>query len=433
MTAQQTATLDKQAPIDDIDLLAINTIRTLSIDAVEKAASGHAGAPMGLAPVAYTLWRQFLRYDPDEPHWPNRDRFVLSNGHASMLLYALLHLAGVKAYDRHGKPLNRPAVSLEDIENFRELGGVCAGHPEYGLCTGVETTTGPLGQGVSNSVGMAIAGQAMAARYNTAEAPLFDYNVYALCGDGDLMEGVASEAASVAGHLRLSNLCWIYDDNSVTIEGHTEIAFTENVAERFRGYGWATLFVDDANDTGAIARAIENFQVTDDRPTLIVLRSVIGYGSPHKAGTSKAHSDPLGAEEVKLTKQAYGWPVDAQFLVPDGVESRLAGAMRDHGGKARMAWDGMFQAYTAAEPAKAEELKAVFAGAPPAGWEATIPRFPRRRQGSRHPGSVRQGAQRRRQGVAVVDGRLRRPRLLEQDTAGIRGRGKFPARHARGP
>jgi transketolase len=245
------------------------------MDAVEKAQSGHAGAPMALAPVAYTLWSRFLRYDPKNPAWPNRDRFVLSNGHASMLLYSLLHLAGVERFDHHDKPEGKPAVSLDDIKSFRELDSVCAGHPEFGLTTGVEVTTGPLGQGVANSVGMAIAGRWLGARYNTADAALFDYNVYTLCSDGDLMEGVASEAASVAGHLALSNLCWIYDDNTVTIDGHTQIAFTEDVAARFRAYGWATVMVEDANDTAAFAKAIETFQATNDRPTLIVIKSVM--------------------------------------------------------------------------------------------------------------------------------------------------------------
>lgn len=375
MTATQASENSSGSVTVDLDQLAINTIRTLSIDAVEKAQSGHAGAPMGLAPVAYTLWSRFLRYDPDHPHWPNRDRFVLSNGHASMLLYSLLHLADVRAFARHDKPLNRSAVSLDDIKDFRELGGVCAGHPEYGLVTGIETTTGPLGQGVGNSVGMAIAGKWLAARHNTPATTLFDYKVYTLCSDGDLMEGVASEAASVAGHLRLSNLCWIWDDNEVTIEGHTEIAFTENVAERFRGYGWATQVVDDANDCDAFARAIESFQSTDDRPTLIVVKSVIGYGSPHKQGTSKAHSDPLGPEEVKLTKAAYGWPQDAQFLVPDGVEKVLAVAMRTRGGKAREAWDASFKMFGEAEPDKAQELRTMFDGRAPEGWEKAIPTF----------------------------------------------------------
>ena len=376
MTAEQTFDTPAAAASGDIDQLTINTIRTLAIDAVEKAASGHAGAPMAMAPIGYTLWNRFLKYDPAAPLWPNRDRFVLSAGHGSMLLYALLHLAGVRRFDREGKPLNSAAISLDDIENFRELDAVCAGHPEYGLATGVETTTGPLGQGAANSVGMAMAERWLAARYNTADHKLIDYNIYALCSDGDLMEGVASEAASVAGHLRLSNLCWIWDDNTVTIEGHTELAFTEDVAERFRGYGWATRVVDDANDCESFARAIESFQATDDRPTLIVVKSVIGYGSPHKQGTSKAHSDPLGGDEVKLTKAAYGWPVDVQFLVPDGVKEHLSASMADRGGKARAVWDELVKAHAEADPAKSAELSAIWSGALPAGWEAGVPTFP---------------------------------------------------------
>ncbi len=376
MTAPQSPTTNAKPAAGDIDQLSINTIRTLAIDAVEKAASGHAGAPMAMAPVGYTLWNRFLKYDPAAPLWPNRDRFVLSAGHGSMLLYALLHLAGVQRFDRDGKPLNAPAISLDDIENFRELDAVCAGHPEYGLATGVETTTGPLGQGAANSVGMAMAERWLAARYNKSDAKLFDYNVYALCSDGDLMEGVASEAASLAGHLRLSNLCWIWDDNTVTIEGHTELAFTEDVAERFRGYGWATRVVDDANDCESFARAIESFQATDDRPTLIVVKSVIGFGSPHKQGTSKAHSDPLGADEVKLTKAAYGWPEDAQFLVPEGVKEHLSGSMAERGGKARAAWDALIRTHAAADPAAGAELATMFAGGLPSGWDADLPVFP---------------------------------------------------------
>ncbi|HEY5072283.1 MAG TPA: transketolase [Caulobacteraceae bacterium] len=362
--------------IVDPDQLAIDTIRTLAIDAVEKAKSGHAGAPMAMAPVGYTLWDRFLRYDPSNPAWPNRDRFVLSAGHGSMLLYSLLHLAGVVATDREGRPLNRPAVSLADIENFRELGGVCAGHPEYGLVTGVETTTGPLGQGAANSVGMAMAQRWLAARFNKPGAALFDYNVYVLCSDGDLMEGVASEAASLAGHLRLSNLCWIWDNNTVTIEGHTELAFTEDVAERFRGYGWATREVDDANDCESFARAVESFLSTDDRPTLIVVKSVIGYGSPHKQGTSKAHSDPLGADEVKLTKQAYGWPPEAQFLVPDGVKERFSASLAARGGKLCQAWDESFERYGVANGDLAEALTSMWRGGLPSGWDSDIPVFP---------------------------------------------------------
>ncbi len=361
---------------EDLDLLAIDTIRTLAIDAVEKAASGHAGAPMAMAPVGYTLWNRFLRYDPADPAWPNRDRFVLSAGHGSMLLYALLHLTGVVALDEAGRPRNSPAVSLDDIKAFRELGSVCPGHPEHGITTGVETTTGPLGQGAGNSVGMAIAQAWLAARYNKPGATLFDYNVYALCSDGDFMEGVASEAASLAGHLRLSKLCWIWDDNTVTIEGHTELAFSEDVAERFRGYGWATRVVDDANDCEAFARAVESFLATDDRPTLIVVKSVIGYGSPHKQGTSKAHSDPLGEAEVKLTKKAYGWPADAQFLVPDGIKERFTASLRERGGKQRAAWREMFDRYAKGEGGSAAELNAMWAGDLPKGWDGDIPTFP---------------------------------------------------------
>jgi transketolase len=358
-----------------MDLLTINTIRTLAIDAVEKAQSGHPGAPMGMAPVAYTLWNRYLRFDPSEPHWPNRDRFVLSAGHASMLLYALLHLAGVEGRDREGRPTGRPAVTLDDIKTFRELDSICAGHPEYGLVTGLETTTGPLGQGAGNSVGMAMAGRWLAERYNRSEATVFDYNVYVQCSDGDLMEGVASEAASLAGHLGLSNLCWIWDDNTITIEGHTELAFTEDVAERFRGYGWATLVVDDANDCEAFARAVESFLVTDDRPTLIVVKSVIGFGSPHRQGTSKAHSDPLGPEEVKLTKEAYGWPPEAQFLVPEGVREHFTASLAGRGGAQRSAWLADFERYADVHGDLADELRTLWDQALPEGWDAALPVF----------------------------------------------------------
>jgi len=378
MTAHSRDVKADHAPKADaeVDQLAINTLRTLAMDAVEKAQSGHAGAPMGLAPVAYTLWSRFLRYDPKHPAWPNRDRFVLSNGHASMLLYGLLHLAGVERFDHHDNPEGKPAVSLDDIKSFRELDSVCAGHPEFGLTTGVEVTTGPLGQGVANSVGMAIAGRWLAARYNTAEAALFDYDVYALCSDGDLMEGVASEAASIAGHLGLSNLCWIYDDNSVTIDGHTQIAFTEDVAARFRAYGWATAMVEDANDTEAFARAVETFKATRDRPTLILVKSVIGYGAPDIQGTSKAHSDPLGPEEIKKAKQAYGWPEDAHFLVPDGVRERFDETLGARGANAHAAWTQLWTAYAKAQPDKARELELIQARALPEGWDADIPAFP---------------------------------------------------------
>jgi transketolase len=356
--------------------LAIETIRTLAIDAVERAHSGHAGAPMGLAPVGYALWTRFLRYDPTDPTWVNRDRFVLSAGHASMLLYSLLHLAGVEAVDREGRPQGRPAVSLDDIEHFRQLDSVTPGHPEYRHTTGVETTTGPLGQGCGNSVGMAIAERWLEARFNTPDHKVFDYKIYVICSDGDMMEGLASEAASLAGHLGLSNLCWIYDDNTVTIEGHTDLAFSEDVPARFRAYGWATHEVADANDTTAFAQAIETFQRTRYRPTFIRVKSVIGYGSPHKQGTSKIHSDPLGAEEVRLTKAAYGWPQDAQFLVPDGVREQFAATLGARGQAMRTAWEAEFERYRRDQPELARELDLMRRGELPEGWDADLPVFP---------------------------------------------------------
>ena len=356
----------------DIDQTAINTIRTLAIDAVQKAQSGHPGLPMGMAPVAYALWTRFLRYDPKDPTWPNRDRFVLSAGHGSMLLYALLHLSGVEAVDQEGKRLGKPAVSLDDIKAFRQMDGVCPGHPEYRLTTGVETTTGPLGQGAANSVGMAMAERWLESRFNTPGRPIFDYSVYALCSDGDMMEGVSGEAASIAGHLKLSNLCWIYDDNHVTIEGGTALAFDEDVAKRFQSYGWATFEVADANDIDAFAHAINGFRKTHDRPTLIRVRSVIGYGSPHKQGTSKIHSDPLGEEEVKLTKRAYGWPQDAQFLVPDGVRAHFDKTLGQRGERLRAEWEASLQGL---DGKLAEELAQMRAGELPKGWDADIPSF----------------------------------------------------------
>src|SRR5579859_4072119 len=303
----------------NIDQLCINTIRTLAMDAVQQANSGHPGTPMALAPVAYVLWQRFLRYDPEDPIWPNRDRFVLSNGHASMLLYGLLHLAGVKAVNPKYETLGDPAVSLDDIKHFRQLDSKCPGHPEYRMTSGIETTTGPLGQGVGNSVGMAIAGKWLGANYNRPGFEIFNYNVYAFCGDGDLMEGVGSEAASLAGHLKLPNLCWIYDNNRITLDGPADWSFTEDVAERFKGYGWNVIHVIDANDLDALGKAYANFLGTSGRPTLIVVNSHIGYGSPHKQDTNEAHGEPLGEEEVRLAKKNYGWPEDAKFLVPDGV------------------------------------------------------------------------------------------------------------------
>jgi len=359
-----------------IEQLAINTIRTLSMDAVQKANSGHPGTPMALAPVAYELWQRHLRYDPSEPLWPGRDRFVLSCGHASMLLYSVLHLAGVRRVDHHGNPQDGLAITEGDIKNFRQLGSPCAGHPEYGEAAGIETTTGPLGQGVGNSVGMALAARWLAAHYNRPGFELFDFRTYALCSDGDLMEGISGEAASLAGHLKLGNLLWIYDDNSITIEGETELAFSEDVAKRFAGYGWNTLRVDDANDLAAIGRAIEAAKQTTDRPTIIILKSIIGYGAPNKANTHAAHGAPLGADEVKLTKKFYGWPEDAQFLVPDEVRKHFAEGVGRRGQAAREAWERKLAEYAKSFPKEAAELRTMWAGKLPEGWDKGIPTFP---------------------------------------------------------
>jgi transketolase len=354
----------------DIDQTCIGTIRTLAMDAVEQAKSGHPGTPMALAPAAYTLWQRVLRYDPADPTWPNRDRFVLSNGHASMLLYGLVHLAGVHDPDRNG-----PAVTLDDIKRFRQLGSRCPGHPEYGHTAGVEVTTGPLGQGCGNSVGMAIGARWLAGTFNRSELTLFDYNVYAFCSDGDMMEGVASEAASLAGHLKLANLCWIYDNNHITIDGPTDIAFDEDVGRRFEGYGWKVLRVDDANDTEAFGRALETFRRTRDRPTLIILDSHIGFGAPHKQDTSAAHGEPLGEEEVKLAKRSYGWPEDAKFLVPDGVYEHFRNGIGKRGRDLHAEWTRRFEAYRGRNPDLAAQLEAMQRREPPPGWEAEIPAF----------------------------------------------------------
>jgi len=359
-----------------IDALCIDTIRTLAMDAVQRANSGHPGAPMGLAPVAFTLWQEFLRFAPDDPAWPNRDRFVLSNGHASMLLYALLHLAGVKADAPHGRDGGRPAVTLDDIRRFRQLDSPCAGHPEYGRTAGVETTTGPLGQGCGNSVGMALAGRWLAARFNRPDFRLFDFDVYAICGDGDMMEGVASEAASFAGHQMLGNLCWIYDSNRVTIEGHTDLAFSDDVAARFLAYGWNVERVGDANDTARIAQAIEAFRRREAAPTLIIVDSHIAYGAPHKQDTAAAHGEPLGTEEVRLAKRAYGWPEDAQFLVPDGVREHFRDGLGRRGRRLREDWHKVLAAYRARHPQLAGELERMTAGTLPDGADADIPAFP---------------------------------------------------------
>src|SRR5467141_1292043 len=310
--------------LDAMDLTSINTIRTLAMDAVQAANSGHPGTPMAMAPVAYCLWQRFLRFDPDDPIWPNRDRFVLSMGHASMLLYSLLHLTGVKAVNAKYERLGEPTVKLDDIKRFRQLDSKCAGHPEYRWTSGVETTTGPLGQGVATSVGMAMARKWLASRYNRPGFDMFDYDIYAVCGDGCLMEGVGSEAASLAGHLALDDLCWIYDNNHITIEGNTRITFTEDVAARFLGYRWNVLRVGDANDIDRIEQALAVFRQTRGRPTFLILDSHIGYGSPHKQDTAAAHGEPLGEDEIRLCKRSYGWPEDATFLVPDGVREHFA-------------------------------------------------------------------------------------------------------------
>ena len=354
--------------------LAIDTIRTLAMDAVQKANSGHPGTPMALAPVGYTLWSKFLRYDPSTPDWPNRDRFVLSVGHASMLLYALIHLAGIEEIDAEGEKTGKEAVSIEDIEQFRQLSSKTPGHPEYRHTTGVETTTGPLGAGCGNSVGMAIAERWLAARYNKSGFALFDYDVYALCGDGDMMEGVSAEAASLAGHLKLSNLCWIYDSNHISIEGSTDLAFDEDVGLRFEAYGWNVIHVDDANDTAALTAAIDSFKATDDRPTFIVVHSVIGWGSP-KAGSEKAHGEPLGEDNVRATKKAYGWPEDKSFYVPDGVAEHFRQTLADRGGKLCTDWKDMIARYKEQFPEEGKQLDGMLGDELPEGWDADIPVF----------------------------------------------------------
>lgn len=359
-----------------IDELCINTIRTLSMDAVQQAKSGHPGTPMAMAPVAYTLWQQFLRFDPKDPVWPDRDRFVLSAGHASMLLYALLHLTGVKAMDANCKPLDAMAVTLEDIKRFRQLDSKCAGHPEYHLTSGVETTTGPLGQGCATSVGMAIASKWAAKHFNRPDFTMFDYAIYALCSDGDMMEGVASEAASLAGHLMLTNLCWIYDNNRITIEGHTDLAFSEDVAARFLAYGWSVKRVGDANDTQKIAEVIESFRRDANLPTLIIVDSHIGYGSPHKQDTSAAHGEPLGEEEVRLTKRFYGWPEGAKFLVPEGVREHFHAGIGHRGRQLRDAWYNKLERYKTEYPDLARQIEHMDARELPDGWDATLPSFP---------------------------------------------------------
>jgi transketolase len=359
-----------------LDTLCVNTIRTLAIDAVQQANSGHPGAPMGLAPVTYALWQHFLRYDPADPTWLNRDRFVLSNGHASMLLYAMLHLAEVRQVDENGNLTKTLSVSMDDIKHFRQLGSRTPGHPESHITTGVEVTTGPLGQGVGNSVGMAIAGKWQAANFNKPGFEIFEYNVYTMCSDGDLMEGIGGEAASLAGHLKLSNLCWIYDHNSITLDGPANWSFSEDVATRFVGYGWNITRVADANDLEMIARAFEIFQKTTDRPTLIIVDSHIGYGSPNKQDSNSSHGEPLGEEEVRLVKKFYGWPEDAKFLVPDGVREHFRDTIGKRGRELRAQWSKLFSDYSQKFPELSERLSQMQHHQLPASWDKNIPSFP---------------------------------------------------------
>jgi transketolase len=360
----------------ELDLLSINTIRTLSMDAVQAAKSGHPGTPMALAPLVYTIWNRVLRFDPQDPIWPNRDRFVLSNGHASMLLWSVLHLTGTQAVNSDYERVGAPSVTLDDIKRFRQLGSKAPGHPEYHWVSGVETTTGPLGQGIATSVGMSIAGRWLASRYNKPGYDVFDYDVYAVCGDGCLMEGVGSEAASLAGHLGLDNLCWVYDNNHITIEGSTQIAFTEDVAARFLGYGWNVLRVGDANDIDRIEHALHVFRETEGRPTLVILDSHIGYGSPHRQDTAAAHGEPLGEEEIRLTKGAYGWPEDATFRVPEGVREHFAAGIGARGAAAREAWNKRLADYRASHPDLAAEIEQMQRRELPVGWDRNLPVFP---------------------------------------------------------
>lgn len=360
----------------DLDALSVATIRTLSIDAVQAAKSGHPGTPMAMAPLVYALWQKVLRFDPQSPLWPGRDRFVLSIGHASTVLYSVLHLAGVKSVGPEGEPREAPAVSLDDLKRFRQLDSRCPGHPEHGWTAGVEMTTGPLGQGVATSVGMAAAELWKAKTFNRPGCELFDSMVYALCGDGDMMEGVSSEAASLAGHLKLSNLCWIYDSNHITIEGSTSLAFSEETGARFLAYGWNVARVSDANDLGALEGALRAARRSGGRPTLIIVDSHIGYGAPHKQDTSAAHGEPLGEEEIRLAKRFYGWPEDAHFLVPDGVREHFASGIGERGRAARAAWEKSFAEYSMEHPELAESIEWMLRREPPPGWDAGLPVFP---------------------------------------------------------
>ena len=395
--------------------LCINTIRTLSMDAVQQANSGHPGAPMAMAPVAYCLWQRFLSFDPNHPIWPNRDRFVLSAGHASMLLYSMLHLTGVKAVNPKYETLGHLSVTLEDIKHFRQLDSKCPGHPEYRWTSGVETTTGPLGQGLATSVGMAIAARWFASTFNRPGFELFDYDVYALCGDGCMMEGISGEGASLAGHLKLDNLCWIYDNNHITIEGNTALTYSDDVATRFLGYGWNVTRVGDANDLEMLERAFRTFKNEKERPTLIIVDSHIAYGAPNKQDTSAAHGEPLGEQEIRLAKRHYGWPEDAKFLVPDGVREHFEAGIGARGQALRDAWMAKFQRVQEAVP---RSRGAWLSDAPPRAARRLGSRIAdvcRRPQGNRDSRRVRQGAQRARQERAVAARRLGRPRPVMQD------------------
>ena len=346
------------------------------MDAVQQANSGHPGTPMAMAPVAYVLWQEFLRFDPEDPIWPNRDRFILSAGHASTLLYSLLHLARVKAVNRKYETLGELAVPLDDLKNFRQLESKCPGHPEYRWTSGVETTTGPLGQGVATSVGIALAGKWLAERYNRPDFPMFDYDVYALAGDGCMMEGISGEAASLAAHLGLSNLCWIYDNNHITIEGNTSLAFSEDVAGRFLAYGWNVQRVSNANDLDLLREALQRFKKTVARPSLIIVDSHIAYGAPTKQDTSAAHGEPLGENEIRATKRRYGWPEDAKFLVPPEVVDDFKAGIGKRGGQLRADWMDLFTAYSKQYPELAAETLAIQHREPPKDWDAEIPTFP---------------------------------------------------------
>lgn len=365
----------------DLNQLCINTIRTLSMDAVQQANSGHPGTPMALAPLVYTIWNRAMRFDPQDPLWPNRDRFVLSNGHASMLLWSALHLTRTQAVNAEYERLGQPSVTIDDIRRFRQLDSKAPGHPEYHWVSGVETTTGPLGQGIATSVGMAIAQKWLANRYNRPGFPIFDYKIYAVCGDGCMMEGIGSEAASLAGHLGLDNLCWVYDNNRITIEGHTNIAFSEDVAMRFLAYGWHVVRVGDANDTERIEHALDGFRKETGSPTLVILDSHIGYGSPHKQDTAEAHGEPLGDDEIRLTKRAYGWPEDAKFLVPPEVYDHFDDGIGARGAQARREWMALFEAYRVQYPELASEIEQMQRRELPAGWDRNLPVFPADQKG----------------------------------------------------